>query len=76
MVASGFSEGGVALRTDPIRGCFDDLDGPNNGYLPNGRGSRVHELANGLRLGIVVLSLDYSGGFGHCGYLCQVRAWS
>jgi hypothetical protein len=32
------------LRTNPVRGCFDDLLGLNNGL-------QVCELANGLRLG-------------------------
>jgi hypothetical protein len=44
------------LHTDPILRCLDDLEGLNNGYLHSGCGPRVHELANGLRLGTVVPS--------------------
>jgi hypothetical protein len=35
--------------------------GLNYGYLPSRHGSRVRELANGLRLGAVVLSQNLSG---------------
>jgi hypothetical protein len=56
MVLSGFSEGGAALRADPIRGCFNNLEGLNNRYLPSGRSPRVHELANGMRLDTIVPS--------------------
>jgi hypothetical protein len=52
-----------SLRTDPVHGCFDDPEGLNNGYLPSGRGPRVHEVANDLRLGTTVLSLDLSGAW-------------
>jgi hypothetical protein len=48
------------LLTDPVRGCFNDPEALNNGYLPSGRGPRVHKLANGLRLGIAVSSQDLS----------------
>jgi hypothetical protein len=44
------------LHADPVRGCFDDPVGLNNGYLPRGCGPQDRELANGLRLGIAVLS--------------------
>jgi hypothetical protein len=49
------------LRADHIRRCFDDPEGLNNGYLPNGRGPRVWELDNGLRLGTTMPSQDLSG---------------
>jgi hypothetical protein len=49
--------------TDPIRGCFDNLEGLNNRYLPSRRCPQVRELANGLRLGTVVLSQDMSGAW-------------
>jgi hypothetical protein len=49
------------LHADPIRECFDDPEGMNNRYLPNEHGPRVHELANGLRLGTVVSGQDLSG---------------
>jgi hypothetical protein len=51
------------VRTDPILGCLDDPEGLNNGYLPSERGPHVHELANGLRFGTVVLCLDLSGAW-------------
>jgi hypothetical protein len=44
-------------HTYHIRGCFDNSDG----HLPSQLGSRVCELANYLRLGIVVLSQDLTG---------------
>jgi hypothetical protein len=47
--------------TDPIRRCFDNLEGLHNGHLLSRYGPRVHELANGLRLATVVLSQDLSG---------------
>jgi hypothetical protein len=50
-----------SARTDPVCGCFDNPKGLNYGYLPSRRGSRVHEVANGLRLGTVVPSQDLSG---------------
>jgi hypothetical protein len=46
---------------DPAYGCFDNLDGMNNGHMPSGHDPRVHELANGLRLGTAVPSQDLSG---------------
>jgi hypothetical protein len=49
------------IRTDPVCGCFDNAGGLNYGYLPSRHGSRVRELANGLRLGAVVLSQNLSG---------------
>jgi hypothetical protein len=42
-------------RTNPILEFFNNLEGLNYGYLPSQRGSYVHELANGLRLGTAVL---------------------
>jgi hypothetical protein len=48
------------LRADPDLRCLEHLEGLNNGYLPNGCGPRVRELANGLRLGTAVLSKDQS----------------
>jgi hypothetical protein len=51
------------VHTDPVRGCFDNLEGLNNEDLPSWRSPRVHELANGLRLGIVLLSQDLSGAW-------------
>jgi hypothetical protein len=36
------------MCTDPVRGCFDNLEGLNRGNLPSGCGSRVRELANGM----------------------------
>jgi hypothetical protein len=44
------------MHTNPIRGCFDNSEGMNDGDLPSWRGSRVRELANGLRLGSIVSS--------------------
>jgi hypothetical protein len=49
------------VRTDPIHVCFENLEGLNHGNVPSGRGSRVCELANGLRLGTTVPSQDLSG---------------
>jgi hypothetical protein len=51
------------MRADPVLTCLDDPEGLNNGYLPSGRGSRVHELANSLRLGTTVPSQDLSGAW-------------
>jgi hypothetical protein len=48
------------MRTNPVYRCFDNLEGLNNNHFPSGRGPRVHELANGLRLGTVVPSQDLS----------------
>jgi hypothetical protein len=45
------------LRADPILRCFDDPEELNNGYLSSWCGPRVHELANGLRLGQVVSNI-------------------
>jgi hypothetical protein len=42
------------LCTDNICRCFDNLEGLNNGHLPSGRGSQVREMANGLRLKVIV----------------------
>jgi hypothetical protein len=49
------------VRTDPIRGCFNNIEGLNNGHLRSWCGPRVHELANGLRPGTTVSSQDLSG---------------
>jgi hypothetical protein len=49
------------MRADPVLRCLDDPEGLNNGHLPSGHGSRVCELANGLRLGTIVQSQDLSG---------------
>jgi hypothetical protein len=49
------------VRIDPVHGCFDNLDGLNNGHLSSQRGPRVHELAISLRLGTAVLSQDLCG---------------
>jgi hypothetical protein len=51
------------MCTDPVRGCFDNLVGLNNGHLPSGNDPRVRELANDLRLGTVVPSQDLSGAW-------------
>jgi hypothetical protein len=45
---------GCGMHTDLVHGCFGNPEGLNNGHLPSRRGPRVHELANGLRLGTVV----------------------
>jgi hypothetical protein len=44
------------MCTNPIYGCFDNLQGWNNEHLPSRRGSHVHELTNGLRLSTAVPS--------------------
>jgi hypothetical protein len=49
------------VRTDPIRGYFDNRKGLNNGCLPSGCGPRVRELAIGLKLGTVLPNWDLSG---------------
>jgi hypothetical protein len=49
------------VHTDPVRGCFDNPEGLNYGYLPSRCGSHVRELANGLRFSTVVPSQDLSG---------------
>jgi hypothetical protein len=46
--------------TDLILRCFDNLEGLNYGDLLVGV---VPELANGLRLGTIVLSQDLSGAW-------------
>jgi hypothetical protein len=51
--------------TDPVRGCLDNPEGLNNGHLPSWHAPRVHELANGLRLGIVVPKIGFEGSLGH-----------
>jgi hypothetical protein len=51
------------VRTNPVRGCFDNPEELNRGNLPRGCGSRVHELANSLILGTTVLSQDLSGAW-------------
>jgi hypothetical protein len=51
------------LRTNPVRGCFDDPEELNNEYLPSGHDAQVHELANGLRLDTAVPSHDLSGAW-------------
>jgi hypothetical protein len=51
------------MCTDPICGCFDNPEGRNHRSLPSGCGSRVCDLANGLRLGTAVLSHDLSGAW-------------
>jgi hypothetical protein len=38
------------MRTNPVRGCFDNMEGLNNEHLPSRCGPRVCELPNGLRL--------------------------
>jgi hypothetical protein len=45
-----------SVCVDPVHGCFDNLEGLNNGYLPSGHSPRVCELANGLRLGTTISS--------------------
>jgi hypothetical protein len=44
------------ICTDTILGCFDNLEGLNYWHLSSRHGSQVRELANGLKLGTVVLS--------------------
>jgi hypothetical protein len=51
------------MRTDPVRGCFNNPEGLNNWILPSRCDPRVHELANGLKLGTVVLSQDLNGAW-------------
>jgi hypothetical protein len=50
-------------RVDPDFKYFDSLEGLNNGHLPSGRGPRIHEITNGLRLGTIVPSQDLSGAW-------------
>jgi hypothetical protein len=49
------------VHTDPVRGCFDNPEGLNNGHKPSQHDPRVHELANNLRLGTAMLIKDLSG---------------
>jgi hypothetical protein len=49
------------MRTNPVRGYLDNLEGLNYGNLPSGPGSRARELANGLRPGTAVSSQNLSG---------------
>jgi hypothetical protein len=56
------------VLTDPVCRCFNNLEGLNNGHLPSWCGPRVHELANGLRLGTVVPKSGSEWSQGH-------RAW-
>jgi hypothetical protein len=51
------------MRADPILRCLDDTEGLNNEHFPSWCGPRVHELANGLRLGTAVPSQDLSGAW-------------
>jgi hypothetical protein len=51
------------MHTDPICGCYDNPEGLNRENLPSGHGSRVRELANGLKLGTAVPSQDLSGAW-------------
>jgi hypothetical protein len=53
------------VRTDLIHGCFNDTVGLNNEHLPSWRDPRVRELANGLRLGTVVLKSGSEWSLGH-----------
>jgi hypothetical protein len=59
------------MCTDPVRRCFVDSEELNNGHLPSWHGPRVHELANGLRLGTEVPKSRPKWSLGHHG---QVRA--
>jgi hypothetical protein len=49
------------MHTDSARGCFDNPEGLNYGYLSSQGDSRVRELANGLRLSTAISSQDLSG---------------
>jgi hypothetical protein len=42
------------MRTNPVRGFFENPEGLNNGNLPSWCSSQVRELTNGLRLGTAV----------------------
>jgi hypothetical protein len=53
------------VRTDLIRGCFNDTEGLNNEHLPSWRSPQVHELTNGLRLGTVVPKSRFEWSLGH-----------
>jgi hypothetical protein len=49
------------MHIDPVCGCFDNPERLNYRDLPGGRGSRVRELADGLRLSTTLPSQDLSG---------------
>jgi hypothetical protein len=49
------------MRTNPVHGCFDNLEWLNYGYLPSQRGSYARELPNSLRLTTAVPGQDLSG---------------
>jgi hypothetical protein len=51
------------MNTDLFHGCFDKPEGLSNEGFPSQRGSRIHELTNGLRLGTLVPSQDLSGAW-------------
>jgi hypothetical protein len=48
---------------NPVLRCFDNPEGLNNGDLPSWYSFRVCELANGLRIGTIMLSQDLSGAW-------------
>jgi hypothetical protein len=50
-----------SIRTDPVLLCFDNPEELSCGDLLVGVVPELFELANGLRLGIVVSSQDLSG---------------
>jgi hypothetical protein len=52
-----------SVCTDPVRECFDNPKGLNNGHLPSRCGTRVHVLANNLRLGTKVPSQDLTRAY-------------
>jgi hypothetical protein len=51
------------MHTDLVLRCFDNPEGMNSEDLPSWCNSRVHELANGSRLGTTMPSLDLSGAW-------------
>jgi hypothetical protein len=51
------------MHTKPIHGCFNNPEGVNRGDFPREHDSRVHELANDLRLGTAVPSQDLSAAW-------------
>jgi hypothetical protein len=51
------------MHTKPIHGCFNNPEGVNHGDFPRGHDSRVHELANDLRLGTAMPSQDLSAAW-------------
>jgi hypothetical protein len=61
------------MSNDPTCGCFDDLEGLNNGHLPSWHGPRVHELANGLRLGTAVSKSGSKWSLGHCVWVRDIK---